>query len=133
VTIWKRGVTVLAVSGLLAAGGGGCGERHRPVLTAHEGYPVYREYCRRCHGNLGDGGKASRVAHRPVVLFAPAFRDTVDLAALRRIVAGGKGRMQGYREKLTGAQLDAVARYVLALPGPGGEADSLSHPGPETP
>lgn len=116
-TIWKRGALVLAVSGLLAAGGAGCGERHPPVLTGHEGYPVYHKYCRRCHGNLGDGGKASRVAHRPVSLFAPAFRDTVNLARVRGFVAGGKGKMRGYREKLTDAQLDAVARYVMALPG----------------
>lgn len=116
-TIWRRGVLVLAVAGLVGAGGAGCGERHPPVLTGHEGYPVYHKYCRRCHGNLGNGARASRVAHRPVSLFAPAFRDTVDLAKVRRIVAGGKGKMEGYREKLTPAQLDAVTRYVMALPG----------------
>lgn len=124
-TIWNRGVLVLALSGVLAAGGAGCGERHRPVLTDHAGYPAYRKYCRRCHGNLGDGGRASRIAKRPVSLFAPAFRDTVDLADVERIVAGGKGKMKGYRDRLGETGIEAVARYVLALPGQTGVRDSL--------
>jgi mono/diheme cytochrome c family protein len=55
------------------------------------------------------------MAGHPVDLGAPAYADTVDLAAVRRIVTEGRGRMKGYADKLEAGEIDAVARYVLDL------------------
>jgi hypothetical protein len=55
------------------------------------------------------------MAGRPVDLGAPAYADTVDLPAVRRIVAEGKGRMKGYTDKLGAGDVDAVARYVRVM------------------
>lgn len=107
------GFLVLAGWALLAPG---CARDGEPVLTEHPGYPAYRKYCRRCHGNRGDGAKASRMAKRPVSLIAPAYRDTVDLEQVLDLVRDGRGRMKGYREKLSTRELEAVSRYALEMP-----------------
>jgi len=92
--------------------------REQPVLTDHAGFPSYRKYCRRCHGYSGEGKRASRVAERPVSLVSAAFRDTVEIGDLERIVTKGKGKMKGYAGKLTPDQVRAVSQYVLDLPEP---------------
>ena len=112
---WKRGVLAILLPLTVMAWFFGCygGE---PVLTDHSGYPVYKKYCRRCHGNRGDGGKASRMAERPVDVLSPAYRDTVDVEAVRELIRVGKGKMKGYEAKLTVEEVEAVARYVLEMP-----------------
>jgi len=97
--------------------------RETPQLTDHPGFPTYREYCRRCHGYGGAGKRASRIAERPVSFVAPAFRDTVSLEDVERVVIRGKGKMQGYEGKLTPEEIRAVSRYVLDLPEPPGETN----------
>jgi mono/diheme cytochrome c family protein len=94
----------------------GCDRDGEPVLTEHAGYPAYKKYCRRCHGNRGGGRKASRMAERPVDLVAPAYRDTADLKDILTIVTDGRGLMKGYREKLTPGELEDVSRYVSEMP-----------------
>ena len=93
-----------------------CGRDRGPLLVDHSGYSVYRKYCRRCHGDDGDAVKASRIARRHVDLGSAAFRDTTDTGEVRSVIADGKGRMKGYRDRLDGQELDAVTGYVLALP-----------------
>jgi mono/diheme cytochrome c family protein len=61
------------------------------------------------------------MAKRPVTLVAPAYRDTVDAGAIRQVIRDGKGRMEGYGEKLGPDGIDALARYVLELPPRDGE------------
>ncbi len=97
----------------------GCGGDGEPVLTEHPGYSAYRKYCQRCHGNRGGARKASRMADRPVDLVAPAYRDTTDLEDVLAVISDGRGRMKGYREKLTASELEDVSRYVLEMPGRG--------------
>ncbi len=93
----------------------GCSEKIDPRLAGRGGAAAYARYCLRCHGARGDGAKASRMAERPVDIGAPAFADTVDRAGLERVVARGKGKMEGYADKLSPAEIDSVARFVIAL------------------
>jgi mono/diheme cytochrome c family protein len=76
---------------------------------------VYRKYCRRCHGDLGNAVRASRIAQRRVDLGSAAFHDTTGLDEVLAVVSNGKGRMKGYGDRLDSADLNAVADYVLAL------------------
>jgi mono/diheme cytochrome c family protein len=94
----------------------GCDRDGKPVLTEHPGYPAYKEYCRRCHGNRGGGKKASRMAERPVDLVAPGYRDTTDLGDVLAIISDGRGLMKGYRGKLTPGELENISRYVREMP-----------------
>ena len=92
-----------------------CGRDRSPLLVDHPGYDVYRKYCRRCHGDAGNASRASRIAHRHVDLGGIAFRDTTTLDEALSVIADGKGRMKGYRDRLEARDLDAVTAYVLAL------------------
>src|SRR5262245_49012010 len=114
--VWRMATVavILVLAGLFALLS--CGTDRGPFLVDHPGYPVYRKYCRRCHGDAGDALKASRIAHRHVDLGSAAFSDTTDADEVRSVILDGKGRMKGYRGRLDGKDLDAVAGYVLALP-----------------
>lgn len=111
----RKGVGVVAGSWLVLAVAFGCGDRGDPLLTGHPGYPAYARFCKRCHGNEGDGKRASRMAERAIDLGSPAYADSADPAAVRRIVAEGRGRMKGYAETLSGEEMDAVSHYVLEM------------------
>ena len=93
----------------------GCGDKGEPVLTGHPGYPAYKKHCRKCHGNEGDGQKASRMARRNLDLGHQAYGDTTSLDDVVRVVREGQGRMKGYQTKLARDELDAVSRYVLEM------------------
>ena len=91
-------------------------DEHEPLLVAHPGYTVYREHCRRCHGNFGDARRASRMADRRVDLGSALYRDTTAVDTIKTVIAKGKGRMKGYAAQLGPTDLEAVTSYVLALP-----------------
>jgi mono/diheme cytochrome c family protein len=92
-------------------------EGGNPRAAGLPGHGVYVEHCRRCHGAFGDGARASRMAKRRVDLAAPAYRDTTFLEDVRRVVADGKGRMEGFGAKLAPEDIDSVTAYVRVLPG----------------
>ena len=91
-------------------------DEHAPLLVAHPGYSVYREHCRRCHGNFGNAMRASRMADRRVDLGSALYRDTTAVDTILAVIANGKGRMKGYATKLGPTELEAVTSYVLELP-----------------
>jgi mono/diheme cytochrome c family protein len=113
--MWKVGPAVVALALLVIALVVKSGGDTRPLAVDHPGYPVYRTYCRRCHGNEGDAAKASRVAGRPVDLAAPAYRDTLTFEDVRAVVLHGKKRMPAYADKLDEGEIDAVSVYVLEM------------------
>lgn len=108
--------TVPALLILLLIAAASCEPPPDPRLAGLPGYPAYREHCRRCHGDAGDAKRASRMVRRMVDLAAPAYRDTLTLDDVIRVVKEGKGRMKPYAEKLTAEEIEAVSRVVLAIP-----------------
>jgi mono/diheme cytochrome c family protein len=116
VSDWKRKAGVILIPGLVVAAAFALGGREKPVITDHAGYPAYRKHCKRCHGTRGDARKASRMAERPVSLLDPAFRDTTGIEGVMEVVRQGRRKMKGYSGKLSEEQIEAVSRYVLALP-----------------
>jgi len=111
----RLGFLAASLPFLLSAVLSACGERGQPLLTDHPGYPVYRKYCRRCHGDQGDDLRASRMAERRLDLGSSAFRDTVDAAEIDRVVRMGRGRMKGYAENLRPEEIDTLVSFVLGL------------------
>jgi mono/diheme cytochrome c family protein len=94
----------------------GCAAKTTPLLTQHPGYAVYREHCRRCHGDEGNALRASRMARRRVDLGSIAYRDTTTVEKITTVIGEGKGRMKGYRDQLSPQEFEAVVAYVRALP-----------------
>jgi mono/diheme cytochrome c family protein len=78
---------------------------------------VYADYCRRCHGTVGEGGRAQvagREVHVPSLVEARWPLDD-DIEAVReRAFTGHTGGMPSWGiSRLTPREIDAVASYIL--------------------
>jgi mono/diheme cytochrome c family protein len=93
---------------------------------------VYADYCRRCHGTVGEGGVA-RVAGSDMVvpsLVTADWRYHDDIDSVRyRTFTGHTGGMPSLGvSRLTPREIDAVAFYILELLRP-----EMLSPGEEAP
>ena len=82
------------------------------VVAASEGKILYDTKCAQCHGKDGIAkppGKGSRNFNDPV------FQSASSDESIAKITAEGKGKMPGYRSRLSPEQIRAVAAHVKAL------------------
>jgi mono/diheme cytochrome c family protein len=82
------------------------------AMAAADGKVLYETKCAACHGKDGVAkppGKGSRSFNDP------AFQAQASMDAIADITAQGKGKMPGYRSKLTPEQIQAVAAHVKTL------------------
>ena len=82
------------------------------VIAASEGKTLYDTKCAQCHGKDGvakPAGKGSRNFNDP------AFQGAASVASIGAITAEGKGKMPGYKSKLSPEQIQAVAAHVKTL------------------
>ena len=71
---------------------------------AIDGAPIYAQNCARCHGATGTEGRAPNLA-----------RGDNSRSEILDKVTNGTGRMPAFASKLSGAEIDAVAEFVLHL------------------
>lgn len=71
-----------------------------------EGRDIYARNCTSCHASDGAGGVGRKLSGGAVIEAYPNIKDQIDL------IANGKGAMPSYAGKLTGQQMEAVARYT---------------------
>lgn len=82
------------------------------VIAAAEGKALYDTKCAQCHGKDGIAkppGKGSKNFNEP------EFQGAWTEESIARITAEGKGKMPGYRTKLSPEQIRAVAAHVKTL------------------
>jgi mono/diheme cytochrome c family protein len=82
------------------------------AAAAVDGRTLYETKCAQCHGKDGVAkppGKGSRNFNDP------AFQASSDDEAIAAITAEGKGKMPGYRSKLSAEQIRAVSAHVKTL------------------
>jgi cytochrome c6 len=82
------------------------------VIAAAEGKTLYDTKCSQCHGKDGVAkppGKGSKNFNDP------AFQTAWSEDAIAKITTDGKGKMPGYRSKLSAEQIKAVAAHVKSL------------------
>ena len=82
------------------------------AVAAAEGQALYETKCAQCHGKNGvakPAGKGSRNFNDP------AFQSASSVESIGKITADGKGKMPGYRSKLSPEQIQAVAAHVKTL------------------
>ena len=82
------------------------------VIAAPDGRVLYETKCAQCHGKDGVAkppGKGSRNFNDP------AFQRSATDESIATITAEGKGKMPGYRSKLSAEQIRAVTAHVRAL------------------
>ncbi len=75
-----------------------------PKPVAIDGAPLYAQNCALCHGATGAGGHAPDLTRGE-----DSKNEIVDK------VTNGAGRMPAFADKLSGAEIDAVALFVLRL------------------
>jgi mono/diheme cytochrome c family protein len=73
-----------------------------------DGRQMYGKKCLACHSLDGSGAKPLGQATG-----APDLRASrLTQAEIERVIAAGRGRMPGYRDRLTAEQVSALAAYV---------------------
>jgi len=82
------------------------------AATAASGKDVFTSSCGGCH-TLADAGTSGAVG--------PNLDDAApDAATVKAFVRGGGGGMPSFGDKLSNAEIDAVAAYVSSVAGKGG-------------
>ena len=82
------------------------------AIAASDGKTLYDTKCSQCHGKDGIAkppGKGSRNFNDP------AFQSASSIDSIAKITSEGKGKMPGYRSKLSPEQINAVAAHVKSL------------------
>ena len=82
------------------------------AIAASDGKTLYDTKCSQCHGKDGIAkppGKGSRNFNDL------AFQSASSVDSIAKITTEGKGKMPGYRSKLSPEQINAVAAHVKTL------------------
>jgi mono/diheme cytochrome c family protein len=96
---------VVAVSAvvMVACGGGDSGPTPKdPVLA--QGQQVFKAHCQTCHGNKGQGGTGMKLAGRMTQVYP-------NIAAQIAVIENGSSSMPAWKNSLSAADINAVARY----------------------
>jgi mono/diheme cytochrome c family protein len=90
-----------------------------------DGKTAYGEVCKKCHGVLGTPPVTMKKKYPKLVGFDAAFLGTHSADSIVKVLTKGKGDdMESFKDKLSPAEMKAVAAYVRELAGkakPGGD------------
>jgi len=106
---WWIPVLAAAATAALAAG---------PLMAQQpDGRAIYREECRNCHGANGVPPAAKREEYPRIPTFADSsFFDHRSQDSIVAVLRHGAGRdMKSFRDKLSPAEIDAVAAFIRTL------------------
>jgi mono/diheme cytochrome c family protein len=110
---WRSRVIGAFVGGTILAVGFGA-----PGLQAQEpdGAALYKQHCRTCHGTQGVPS-ARMVSLYPKLrsLADSTYLATLSTDSIAAVTRSGVGDMKPYADKLSPAEIEAVAQYVKTL------------------
>ena len=84
-----------------------------PLLAA-DGAAVYKSKCAMCHGADGAGQTPTGKSMKLKSLSSEEVQKLTD-AEMTKIVADGKGKMPGYKSKLSAEEIDLVVKFVRSF------------------
>lgn len=103
-----RGKTGVAAASLLILVVGAL-----PVLAeGPDGKALYESKCAMCHGK---DGVAKAMAKGSANLNDPKFQEANSVEAIEKVIADGKGKMKGLKDKLKPEEIRAIAAHVKTL------------------
>jgi cytochrome c6 len=82
------------------------------AADAPDGKALFESKCAMCHGK---DGVAKSMAKGAANFNDPKFQEANTAKAIETIIADGKGKMKGLKEKLTPEQVSAIAAHVKTL------------------
>ena len=83
-----------------------------PAAQAADGKALYDAKCAMCHGK---DGVAKPMAKGSANLNDAKWQEATKVEAVETVVTDGKGKMKGYKDKMSGEEIKAVATYVKTL------------------
>jgi mono/diheme cytochrome c family protein len=90
-----------------------------PADQEPDGKALYEQHCRKCHGATGTPSERMTEMYatlKPLSEMKGVSADSI----VTLLVVGGTEGMKSYKDKMTAAELKAVAEYTLALSKPQG-------------
>lgn len=86
-----------------------------PAMAAGpDGAAIYKTKCATCHGADGSGQTPAGKAMKVRDLRSNEVQQQTDVQ-LTDIIAGGKGKMQGYGKTLSSAEIQALIAHIRTL------------------
>jgi len=82
------------------------------AADAPDGKALYDSKCAMCHGK---DGVAKTTAKGAMNLNDPKFQEANTAEVIAKVIADGKGKMKGLKDKLTPEQVTSVAAHVKTL------------------
>lgn len=77
-----------------------------------DGKALYEARCAMCHGK---DGVAKAMAKGSSNLNDPKFQEANSVEAIEKVIADGKGKMKGLKDKLKPEEIQAIAAHVKTL------------------
>ncbi|MES0489097.1 MAG: cytochrome c [Leptospirales bacterium] len=113
----KKYFTIIGLALLFLSGTMFCGKKIKPVaVNAQE---VFKINCQTCHGEWGegDGPLSNSTDGKPRDYIKEGFKYGRDRASVIKSIENGfpDSGMPGYGDKLSTAEIDAVAAYTIRL------------------
>lgn len=85
------------------------------TASAQDGKAHYLTHCKKCHGETGKPSAGIQKMNPKIETLDAAFFAKRTDADLVKGIADGKGKMKPYSEKMTPAEITAVAKYIRTL------------------
>src|SRR5688572_5158146 len=82
------------------------------AMAAEDGAALYKAKCAMCHS---ENGVAKKMAEPSANLNDPKFQEGNSIDVIVKVITDGKGKMKGFKDKLTPEQIAAIASHVKTL------------------
>ena len=83
-----------------------------PAAQAADGKALYDAKCAMCHGK---DGVAKPMAKGSANLNDAKWQEATKVEAIETVITDGKGKMKGYKDKMTAEEIKAVATYTKTI------------------
>ena len=83
-----------------------------PALAEEGGQALYDQKCAMCHGK---DGVAKKMAAGSADLNDPKWQEATSIDDIIALTNDGKGKMKGYKDKLSPEEIQQIADYVMTL------------------
>jgi cytochrome c6 len=83
-----------------------------PGAQAADGKALYDAKCAMCHGK---DGVAKPMAKGSAHFNDAKWQEATKVEAIETVITDGKGKMKGYKDKMSGEEIKAVATYVKTI------------------
>ena len=92
----------------------GCFALASTAFAAADGAAIFKAKCAMCHGTDGSASSGMGKSMGLKALGSPEVQKTSD-ADMTALVTNGKGKMPGFKGKLSDDEISAVVKYVKTL------------------